>query len=140
MEILSGRTMIHPTDLERTLAFYQDGFGLAVAREFSAGATRGVVFFLGGGLLEVVGHHGNTVDEDEPGAGKVVALWWQVRDVAVAVEELEGRGVAIARPPVLEPWGLIEAWVDDPDGIRIHIVEVPEGHPLRRDLRPLQKG
>ncbi|HWE70252.1 MAG TPA: VOC family protein, partial [Acidimicrobiales bacterium] len=71
VEILSGRTIIHPTDLERTLAFYQDGFGLAVAREFSAGATRGVVFFLGGGLLEVVGHHGNTIDEDQPGAGEV---------------------------------------------------------------------
>jgi predicted enzyme related to lactoylglutathione lyase len=138
MEILSGRTMIHPTDLERSLAFYHDGFGLAVAREFSAGGTRGVVFFLGGGLLEVVGHHGNTVSEDEPGAGAgdVVALWWQVRDVGAAIEELEARGVAIARPPVLEPWGLIEAWVDDPDGIRIHVVEVPEGHPLRRDLRP----
>jgi predicted enzyme related to lactoylglutathione lyase len=139
VEILSGRTMIHPTDLERTLAFYQDGFRLAVAREFSAGATRGVVFFLGGGLLEVVGHHGSTVAAEEPEAGKVVALWWQVRDVAAAVEELEGRGVAIARPPVLEPWGLVEAWVDDPDGIRIHIVEVPEGHPLRRDLRPPPK-
>lgn len=132
MEILSGRTMIHPSDLDRTLAFYQDGFGLAVAREFSAGATRGVVFFLGGGLLEVVGHGGN----DDRSAGNVVALWWQVRDIATAVEELEQRGVAIARPPVLEPWGLIEAWVEDPDGIRIHLVEVPEGHPLRRDLRP----
>jgi predicted enzyme related to lactoylglutathione lyase len=126
--------MIHPSDLDRTLAFYQDGFGLAVAREFSAGATRGVVFFLGGGLLEVVGHGGN--DDRSNGAGNLVALWWQVRDVSTAVGELEARGVAIARPPVLEPWGLIEAWVDDPDGIRIHLVEVPEGHPLRRDLRP----
>ncbi|HVB93561.1 MAG TPA: VOC family protein [Acidimicrobiales bacterium] len=138
MEILSGRTMIHPRDLERTLTFYQDGFGLAVAREFGAGATRGVVFFLGGGLLEVVGHHGSTVsDASSTEADQVVALWWQVRDIGAAVEELEQRGVAIARPPVLEPWGLIEAWVDDPDGIRIHLVEVPEGHPLRRDLRPL---
>ncbi|MGH9097303.1 MAG: VOC family protein [Acidimicrobiales bacterium] len=134
MEILSGRTMIHPSDLDRTLAFYQDGFGLAVAREFSAGATRGVVFFLGGGLLEVVGQGGG----DDRSGGNVVALWWQVRDVAAAVEGLEQRGVAIARPPRLEPWGLIEAWVDDPDGIRIHLVEVPEGHPLRRDLRPLR--
>jgi predicted enzyme related to lactoylglutathione lyase len=130
--------MIHPTDLERTITFYRDGFGLAVAREFSAGATRGVVFFLGGGLLEVVGHHGSADPGDGPsGSGQVVALWWQVRDAEAAIEELDHRGVAIARPPVLEPWGLIEAWVDDPDGIRIHVVEVPEGHPLRRDLRPL---
>jgi len=46
-----------------------------------------------------------------------------------------GRGVALARPPVLEPWGLVEAWVDDPDGVRIHVVEVPADHPLRRDTR-----
>jgi hypothetical protein len=48
--------------------------------------------------------------------------------------------VAIARQPVLEPWGLIEAWVDDPDGIRIHVVQVPADHPLRRDLRDLDES
>jgi hypothetical protein len=44
------------------------------------------------------------------------------------------------RPPVLEPWGLVEAWVDDPDGLRIHVVEVPADHPLRRDQRPTAVG
>jgi hypothetical protein len=53
------------------------------------------------------------------------------------VEELAGRGVEAVRPPVLEPWGLIEAWVDDPDAVRIHLVEVPVDHPLRRDQRDL---
>jgi hypothetical protein len=28
-------------------------------------------------------------------------------------------------------------WIEDPDGIRIVLVEVPAGHPLRRDLRPV---
>jgi hypothetical protein len=41
---------------------------------------------------------------------------------------------------VLEPWGLLEAWIDDPDGLRIHLVEVPADHPLRRDLRPAPVG
>jgi hypothetical protein len=27
-------------------------------------------------------------------------------------------------------------WIQDPDGIRIVLVEVPAGHPLRRDPRP----
>jgi len=27
-------------------------------------------------------------------------------------------------------------WIEDPDGIRIVLVEVPAGHPLRRDQRP----
>jgi hypothetical protein len=30
---------------------------------------------------------------------------------------------------------LIEMWIEDPDGIRIALVEVPEDHPLRRDRR-----
>jgi hypothetical protein len=39
------------------------------------------------------------------------------------------------REPVAEPWGLIEMWIEDPDGVRIVLVEVPDGHPLRRDQR-----
>jgi hypothetical protein len=26
-------------------------------------------------------------------------------------------------------------WIEDPDGVRIVIVDVPAGHPLRRDQR-----
>jgi hypothetical protein len=26
-------------------------------------------------------------------------------------------------------------WIEDPDGVRIVLVEVPEEHPLRRDIR-----
>jgi hypothetical protein len=26
-------------------------------------------------------------------------------------------------------------WIEDPDGVRIVLVEVPEDHPLRRDQR-----
>ena len=39
------------------------------------------------------------------------------------------------REPVTGPWGLAEMWIEDPDGIRIVLVEVPAGHPLRRDPR-----
>ena len=49
MDILSSRTLLHPADLDRTLAFYRDGLGLAVAREFGTGDHRGVVFFAGAG-------------------------------------------------------------------------------------------
>lgn len=129
MDILAGRILLHPVDLDRTLAFYRDGLGLAVAREFGDGDHRGVVFFAGGGYVEVSG-------TGPPGGRPGVALWLQVRSMETAVAELASRGVALARPAVLEPWGLVEAWLDDPDGVRIHLVEVPVDHPLRRDLRP----
>jgi catechol 2,3-dioxygenase-like lactoylglutathione lyase family enzyme len=130
MDILNSKTIIHPTDLERSLAFYGETLGLAVAREFGSGPDRGVVFFAGGGLIEVVGR-------GDPPGGTSMVLWLQVRSLADTVAELAGRGVVPVRPPRLEPWGLLEAWIDDPDRVRIHLVEVPPDHPLRRDQRGL---
>ena len=57
-----------------------------------------------------------------------------MRELAAVRRELgEGeRGVPILREPKREPWGLLEMWIADPDGVRICLVEVPEEHPLRR--------
>ena len=133
MEVLTSRTIIHPADLDRTLAFYGRDLGLAVAREFGEGDHRGVVFFAGGGLIEVTG--GGAAPGGAGQGGGAVALWLQVRDLEATVVELASRGVPVVRAAALEPWGLIEAWIEDPDGLRIHLVEVPDDHPLRRDLR-----
>jgi len=133
VDILSSRTLLHPADFDRTIAFYRDTLGLAVAREFGSGDHRGLVFFAGGGFLEVVG-------TGPPPGRPGVELWLQVRSMTECVAELVHRGVTLARSPVLEPWGLIEAWVDDPDGVRIHLVEVPADHPLRRDVRSVDAG
>jgi predicted enzyme related to lactoylglutathione lyase len=130
VDILSSRTLLNPADLDRTLAFYRDVLGLAVAREFGEGDHRGVVFFAGGGFLEVVG-------TGPPPGRPGVRLWLQVRSLDDTVAELAARGIELARPAALEPWGLVEAWLDDPDGVRIHLVEVPDDHPLRRDTRAL---
>ncbi|MFD3587832.1 VOC family protein [Streptomyces sp. NPDC058683] len=124
VHVLSSRTLLHPTDPERSRAFYGEQLGLAVYREFGTGPERGTVFFLGGGLLEVSGR------ADAP-ASPAVQLWMQVADAGEAHEELAAKGVDIVRPPVKEPWGLVEMWIADPDGIRIVLVEVPADHPMR---------
>jgi predicted enzyme related to lactoylglutathione lyase len=64
-----------------------------------------------------------------------VMIWIQVRDVRQEHARLAAAGVAVIREPVTEPWGLTEMWIEDPDGIRIVLVEVPADHPLRRDPR-----
>jgi predicted enzyme related to lactoylglutathione lyase len=138
MEVVNSRTIIHPADLERSLEFYGAQLGLAVAREFGAGAFRGVVYFLGGGFIELSGHR--DPPSSAPPAVPPIALWLQVRDIEAAMADLAGRGVPALRPPRLEPWGLIEAWIEDPDGLRIHLVEIPEDHPIRRDVRDLPGG
>ncbi|OLZ73294.1 glyoxalase [Streptomyces sp. IMTB 2501] len=124
VHVLSSRTLFSPTDPERSRAFYGEQLGLSVYREFGAGPERGTVYFLGGGFLELSGRSASPPSSE-------IRLWLQVDDVTAAHEELRAKGVDIVRPPVKEPWGLIEMWITDPDGIRIALVEVPADHPMR---------
>jgi len=114
--------LIRPADYERSLSFYRDELGLAIAREYGVGT----VFFAGQSLIELAGH-------GEPNGGG--AMWLQVRDVYAAQEELKTRGVPIAREARQESWGLHEMHVTDPDGVTLIFVQVPRNHPLRRDNR-----
>ncbi|MET7272601.1 VOC family protein [Streptomyces flaveolus] len=124
VHVLSSRILLRPTDPDRSRAFYGEQLGLAVHREFGTGPERGTVYFLGGGFLEV---SGRAAAPPSP----ALALWLQVEDAAAAEAELRAKGVEIVRPPVKEPWGLVEMWIADPDGTRIVLVEVPADHPLR---------
>ena len=128
MEVLSSRILLRPADLGRSRRFYRDMLGLAIYREFGPPDDPGVVFFLGPGLLEVSGHSAGA-------AGQSLMIWLQVRDVNAEHERLAAAGVHILREPAAEPWGLTEMWIEDPDGVRIVLVEVPADHPLRRDVR-----
>ncbi|SDD12842.1 VOC family protein [Streptomyces prasinopilosus] len=127
VHVLGSRVLLRPTDPERSRVFYGEQLGLAVYREFATGPERGTVYFLGGGFLELSGRSDAPADAVDP----ATRLWLQVADVTAAHEELKGKGVGIVRPPVKEPWGLIEMWIADPDGTPIVLVEIPADHPLR---------
>lgn len=131
MDPLSSRVILRPSDLQKSQAFYRDVLGLAISREFGDPQAPGQVYFMGNGLLEVSGQR------DNDGGPGHLELWIQVRDVAAEYKRLADAGVNILREPKTEPWGLIEMWIADPDGVRIVLVQVPEDHPIRRDQRGL---
>jgi predicted enzyme related to lactoylglutathione lyase len=130
MEILASRFMLHPRDFDRSASFYREVLGLHPMREFGAGSTRGVVFFLGGGYLEIT-------EQGTHAPSPATELWLQVRDVAHAEQELRAAGAPIVEAAVEKPWGLIELRASDPDGLQLILVEVPPDHPLRRDHRSM---
>jgi catechol 2,3-dioxygenase-like lactoylglutathione lyase family enzyme len=131
MEILASRMLLRPADYQRSVNFYRDTLGLAIAREYGAGT----VFYAGQSLIEVAGH-GAPVDAPvEHGGAFPGALWLQVRDVYETEAALVRDGVDIARAARREPWGLHEMHVRDPDGLVLIFVQVPADHPLRRDTR-----
>jgi predicted enzyme related to lactoylglutathione lyase len=128
MEVLSSRILLRPVNADRSRRFYRDVLGLAIYREFGPPDDPGTVFFLGQGFLEVSGHL-----DDTP--GRALEIWLQVRDVHAERDRLVASGVRVIREPRREPWGLVEMWIEDPDGVRLVIVEIPDDHPLRRDQR-----
>ena len=84
MEILASRMLLRPKDYERSLGFYRNTLGLAIAREYPGGT----VFFAGQSLLELAGHS-RPADADGVFPG---ALWLQVRDLYATQDELRARG------------------------------------------------
>lgn len=128
MDVLASRIILRPADPERTQRFYRDDLGLAIAREFGPPDTPAMVFFAGPTLIEISGRV-------RAAAREGLAIWLQVRDVHAEVARLAERGVPIVRGPRTEFWGLTEAWIADPDGTPIVLVQVPPDHPLRRDTR-----
>jgi catechol 2,3-dioxygenase-like lactoylglutathione lyase family enzyme len=128
MNVLSSRFLLHPSDPERSRRFYRETLGLAVHREFGPPEDPGMVFFLGGGFLELSGRTTGRANQS-------TALWLQVSDVEQEYLRLLTAGVSVLREPHQEPWGLVEMWLEDPDGLRLVLVQVPDDHPLRRDQR-----
>jgi catechol 2,3-dioxygenase-like lactoylglutathione lyase family enzyme len=131
VQVLQSRVLLRPRDFERSVSFYETGVRLVRYREWGAAPHRGVVFFLGGGFLELT-EGGGAPRPETAGGHAPVRLWLQVADAAAARQELAGRSIDIAAEPELKPWGLIEMSVLDPDGLELVIIETPITHPLRR--------
>ena len=87
----------------------------------------GVVYFLGGGFLELSGA--------TPGrANGFSTLWLQVPDVSREEMRPRGLGAPLGGPAPHKAWGPIELPLADPDGHAVILVEVPADHFLRRQL------
>ncbi len=125
VHVLQSRILLVPSDMDRSIDFYEHRLGLARYREWGQPPHRGVVYFLGGGYLELT-------ESGEPSPPRGFRLWLQVADVRAARDELAREGVTIHAEPARKPWGLIEMEIRDPDGLPLIVIETPVTHPLRR--------
>lgn len=133
MHVLRSRILLRPRDFDRSVDFYEDQIGLVRSRDWGDVGHRGVVYFLGGGHLELSESASTDgANELRSADGARIRMWLQVADVETSEAELRERGVEIQQPAEMKPWGLIEMSIIDPDGLEIVIVEIPTTHPLRR--------
>ena len=130
-------------DLERSLAFYRDGLGLATegifGQEFEHGAV--VFFHLEGGLILALYPSASlTVDAktrlttDRLGAVSIGQVVTSKEEVDAVVAQAERAGAVVTDRPHDRFWGGYSGYFHDPDGHLWEIVWHPEWSPALGSL------
>jgi lactoylglutathione lyase len=121
-----GYTMLYVKDVPRTVAFYEDAFGLSRRFVHEAGMyaemeTRATTLsFAANGLAKsnlACGFQENK--PSGPPAGFEVAF--VTDDVQAAYDRALAAGAIPVSPPAAKPWGQIVAFVRDKDGIVVEL-------------------
>jgi catechol 2,3-dioxygenase-like lactoylglutathione lyase family enzyme len=105
-----ARIILRTSDLDRSVAFWSEAFGLAVV------AKSGEFAFLDAGKTQLMLNSADDLAEDET----LTELVFEVDDIATAYSEMAGRGVVFEVEPraVMESEGreLHATHFHDPDG------------------------
>lgn len=126
MEIIKGLAHVCFTvsDLDRSLAFYRDTLGMALAFEFrnEKGERFGVYLSFGGrNFLELF--QGGLQPPAEGQSFRHICL--EVADINQSVAELKARGVEVTEVK-LGSDNTWQSWLSDPDGNRIELHQYTE--------------
>lgn len=121
-----GYTILYVQDVPRSLAFYEDAFGLSrkfvheagMYAEMDTGST--TLSFVANGLAKSnlpCGFLENN-PADKPGGFEIAFV---TDDVPAAYERALAAGAVAITPPAEKPWGQICAFVRDRDGIVVEL-------------------
>ncbi|HEV7248062.1 MAG TPA: lactoylglutathione lyase [Shinella sp.] len=120
-------TMIRVGDLKRSIDFYQTYFGMSVIRTIDVPDGKYTNVFIGYGeekidpLIELTYNYGVETYEKGNGFGHLAI---GVPDIYAACEAMRKEGVKIVREPGPVKFGTtVIAFVDDPDGYRIELIQ-----------------
>ncbi len=119
--------MLRVRDLEKTLSFYSDIFGLKLLRKKDYPTGRFTLAFMGveNEANETVLEFTHNWDTDDYEIGTAYGhIAFGVEDVYKACEEIEEKGGKITRAPgPMKHSDTILAFVEDPDGYKIELLD-----------------
>ena len=124
--ILELRVALTAREFERMEAFYRQGLGLEPSQSWPSDQGRALVLDMGRAVFELFDEkQADTVDRTEVGkrVSGQVRFALQVPDLHAAVERLVAHGALLVHPPVLTPWGDLNARLQDPDGMQITLFQ-----------------
>jgi catechol 2,3-dioxygenase-like lactoylglutathione lyase family enzyme len=124
MEIGTFTVLRHTVNFDAMRRFYGDALGMTIVEQWERPGTRGVVFAPQGAPTNATIEVLEFADVCVPGVAPVnIVLTWFVEDARAALDQLRDAGVAIARGLEDQSWGFRSFGIDDPDGLRIWVVE-----------------
>jgi lactoylglutathione lyase len=118
--------ILYVSDLERSIAFYRDLFGLEVRlsengyAEFTSEGGTKFALYDRANLPTLIGR--NAVDGGPQGE-----IAFLVDDVDAEAERLTRTGVHVLAGPVDRPWGQRTMHLLDPDGFVVELAQEPAG-------------
>jgi GrpB-like predicted nucleotidyltransferase (UPF0157 family)/predicted enzyme related to lactoylglutathione lyase len=119
------RLCVTADDYDEAIAFYRDALGLAEQATFSSDdGGRVTILHAGRATLELADPaYAAYIDEVEVGrrvAGRV-RVAFEVADTAAVTDRLTAAGATVVAPPVLAPWGSLNARLDGPAGLHLTV-------------------
>jgi len=133
--IVQLRVALTASDYDSLVEFYCAGLGIEPADAWAHCDGRGLMLEMGRASLEIFDEgYARFVDEVEVGAtvSGHVRLALQVPDVPAALERLLEHGATLVHPPVITPWGDLNARVQAPDGLQVTLFQ-PHDNPQADD-------
>ncbi|HEX8997831.1 MAG TPA: SDR family NAD(P)-dependent oxidoreductase [Ktedonobacterales bacterium] len=121
------RVALTAEDFDQAVAFYRDGLGLPVVKDWTQGAAgRSVVLAAGAATLEIL-DRADAAYTDEVEVGERVTgpvrLALEVAGVDQATARAQAHGATPLRAPVHTPWGNLTQRLRAPDGMQISLFQ-----------------
>lgn len=125
MNVTLGYTILYVPDIKKTVAFYQNAFGIEVDYigkdevfvQMATGTTK--LSFLDAGFAQKVGIPFKMVSPDEPAPGIEIAL--TTTEVQKAYDAALAHGATSVQEPSQKPWGQVTSIVRDINGLLLEI-------------------
>jgi lactoylglutathione lyase len=116
---------VYVQNLERSIAFYTDAFGLQLAERFDFDGEKLAFLLVGGARLELIEPTQRSLGVERSTSGVVDHVALQVQHLDALLDRLRERGVVLldSAPVDVPPLGARIVFCLGPDGERIELVE-----------------
>lgn len=117
---------VRASDMARSVRFYREALGATSATPFNARET--AVHFSSGIIINVIQASADSAKGEAPKGEGVVGFVFQTADIDALVGRVAAAGGTVARPPSdgKATGGVRVAFVKDPDGARIEVIQFPK--------------